>query len=206
MIDYFALFGEPRRPWLDPGALKEKFLGLSAGVHPDRVHAASEAVKAAAHRRYTALAAAYQLLREPRERLGHWLALERGVKPQSLQTVSSPMQSFLFETGQLLRAADELLREKSRLNSPLLKVQFFERSQTEIEKLKATLQQIAAHQDALLAELKSLDEAWIGRPSAESKPDGEIMPFIRLEEIYHVLGFLGRSTGQLRERVLQIGL
>ena len=35
MTDYFNLLSEPRRPWLNPEALKQKFLNLSAEVHPD---------------------------------------------------------------------------------------------------------------------------------------------------------------------------
>src|SRR5439155_11517153 len=38
VVDYFELLGEPRRPWIDPGLLKSKFLHRSAQVHPDRVH------------------------------------------------------------------------------------------------------------------------------------------------------------------------
>src|SRR5438132_9046006 len=51
MIDYFALLHEPRRPWLDPDLLKQKFISLSAEVHPDRVHLAGEAEKHAAQQR-----------------------------------------------------------------------------------------------------------------------------------------------------------
>ena len=69
MTDYFALFDEPRRPWLDTDSLKAKFLALSAQAHPDRVHGAAETDKLAANHRYTELNAAYNCLREPRDRL-----------------------------------------------------------------------------------------------------------------------------------------
>src|SRR5262245_34160130 len=49
MLDCFALLEQPRRPWLDSETLKNKFLDLSARVHPDRVHQASEAERKAAH-------------------------------------------------------------------------------------------------------------------------------------------------------------
>ena len=58
MTDYFALLNEPRRPWLDPEPLKDKFLALSATVHPDRVHNLGAAERAAAQERYTELNAA----------------------------------------------------------------------------------------------------------------------------------------------------
>ena len=34
MTDAFALLDEPRRPWLDAGALKQKFLPISSAAHP----------------------------------------------------------------------------------------------------------------------------------------------------------------------------
>src|SRR5688572_2737628 len=37
MTDYFALFDEPRRLWLDPERLKTRFLALSAELHPDKI-------------------------------------------------------------------------------------------------------------------------------------------------------------------------
>ena len=35
MTDYFALFGEARRPWIDPAKLKEKYFQLSRAAPPD---------------------------------------------------------------------------------------------------------------------------------------------------------------------------
>ena len=75
MTDYFAFFNEPRRPWLDAESLKQKFLALSATVHPDRVHNLGEVERAAAQERYTELNTAYNWLREPKERLQHLLQL-----------------------------------------------------------------------------------------------------------------------------------
>ena len=45
MADYFALLAQPRRPWIDSEELKKRFLGLSADLHPDRVHESSPAEK-----------------------------------------------------------------------------------------------------------------------------------------------------------------
>ena len=205
MVDHFALFGEPRRLWLDTDALKQKFHTLAGEAHPDRVHSADESTKAAAARRYAALAAAYQVLGNPRALLGHWLELERGAKPPPLQSIPLPLQDLLFEVGRILRAADELVREKSKISSPLLQVQFFARSQAHIEKLKATLQAIETQRAALMAEVKKLDAEFFGEPSADQKAECTTIPWPRIEEIYHSLGFLARSTEQLRERLVQIG-
>ena len=143
------------------------------------------------------------MVRNPRELLGHWLELERGSKPPPLQSVPAGLQNFLFETGRILRAADELLREKSKLTSPLLKVQFFARSQAHLEKIKTALQTIDAERETLLEELKRLDGEFLAGSAAENSNRGAL-PFARIESIYHALGFCARSAEQLRERIVQI--
>ena len=70
MLDNFALLNEARRPWLEAEPLKQKFLALSSEFHPDRAHAAGEAQREAATRRFAGLNAAWQCLREPKERIG----------------------------------------------------------------------------------------------------------------------------------------
>ena len=78
MTDNFALLDEPRRPWLDTDLLKSKFLALSATVHPDKIHSASDAEKAAAAQSFARLNTAFTCLAEPKARLLHLRALELG--------------------------------------------------------------------------------------------------------------------------------
>src|SRR5438034_1253303 len=105
MIDYFALLTEPRRPWIDPDSLKQKFLVLSSDVHPDRVHNASEAEKCLAQERYTNLNTAYNCLREPKSRLQHLLELELGAKPANLQSIPPDLMDVFLEVSQACRGA-----------------------------------------------------------------------------------------------------
>src|ERR1700722_13850489 len=106
MNDNFALFNEPRRPWIDPDLLKEKFLALSAQFHPDRVHQSSEPERRAASERFAEINAAYNCLREPKDRLRHLLELELGRKPADIQRVPAEMMDSMFEVGQLCRQVD----------------------------------------------------------------------------------------------------
>src|SRR5438128_12515999 len=99
MIDYFALFNEPRRPWLDGELLKAKFLQLSAEVHPDRVHGASAADKQRAHERSAELNAAYNCLREPKSRLQHLLELETGARPKQEEKYPPVNWYLLLKSG-----------------------------------------------------------------------------------------------------------
>src|SRR5437879_556468 len=126
MPDHFALLDERRSPWLEPDALKQKFIARSSRVHPDRVHNASPAEKLAAQARYTELNAAYTSLREPKDCLRHFLELETGAKPKDVQIIPQPLMDQFSSIGQVCREADSLLAQKAAVTSPLLQVQLFE--------------------------------------------------------------------------------
>src|SRR5947209_7004515 len=136
-MDCFALLNEPRRPWLDSDQLKQRFLALSSEVHPDRVHNAPAAERQAADRRYSELNAAYNCLREPKDRLRHLLELERGAKPEDIERIPPGLMDEFFAVGKLCRDTDAFLAEKAAVTSPMLKVQIFERAQEWTEKLMA---------------------------------------------------------------------
>ena len=154
MTDNFALLNESRLPWLDPDELKQKFLPLSAEVHPDKVHSASEVEKSAANKRYAELNAAYNCLREPKERLLHLLELELGQKPSDIQKIPPGTMDLFVEVGQTCRDADAFLAEKSKVTSPLLKVQLFERGHEWVEKLNSLQQKINSKRDELSADVE----------------------------------------------------
>src|SRR3954451_20044946 len=122
MTDYFQLLQEPRRPWLDPEALRKKFLEISSAVHPDRVHNAADIEKQAANVRYIELNAAYQTLREPKERLLHLLTLETGSKPKEVQALLPGAMDLFLEVAGKCREVDLFLGERNGVTSPLLKV------------------------------------------------------------------------------------
>jgi DnaJ-domain-containing protein 1 len=200
MTDNFALLDEPRRPWIDPESLKEKFLALSAQSHPDRVHQASAEERRAADERFAALNGAYNCLREPKDRVRHLLELERGMKPADIQEVPSELMDSFFEIGRLCREVDAFLKEKAAATSPILKAQLFERGQEWADKLNVWQQRINTLQEELIRELRRISVAWdSGRPREKLLLD-------RLEEIYRLLGYFGRWSGQIRERIGHLAL
>lgn len=195
MTDNFALLNEPRRPWLDADALKTKFHSLSAAVHPDRVHQASEADKLAANQHYTELNAAYNCLREPRLRLRHLLELELGAKPSDLTNVPDDLMELFFNVGRMFREVDALLVEKGKATSPLLQVEFFERGQDWVEKLGGLREQISARREVLLSELRSVDATWT---ASSPKPTDALL------RLWRLLSFYDRWLAQIQERVVQL--
>jgi curved DNA-binding protein CbpA len=200
MTDYFALLQEQRRPWIEPELLKKKFLALSAEVHPDRVHGAEESVKCAAQERYAELNAAYNRLRDPKERLAHLLELETGAKPAQVQNVPSDLMNAFMEITNLCRGADAFLGERNVTTSPLLRLQLFERGQEWTEKLMAMQGKINFWREDLMARLKELDGEW-ERKAAERKGLLQL-----LGKNCQLLGYLGRWSAQIQERIVQLSL
>jgi curved DNA-binding protein CbpA len=204
MIDCFALLNESRRPWLDADLLKQKFLTLTAQVHPDRVHAGTEAEKGAAQARYTELNAAYNCLREPKQRLLHLIELESGRKPEQVQVIPSRLMNFFMEISRLCREVDCFLAEKAKAASPLLLVQLFERSEEWSTKLAALRERIRPLWDELESELKHLDKDWGASFSSNASARAGLLQ--RSEELYRLFSYVTRWNAQIQERVIQLSL
>lgn len=200
MTDCFALLDEPRRPWLDPESLKQKFLALSSAVHPDRVHHLGESERSAAHQRYTELNAAYQRLREPRDRLRHLLDLEGGSTAHEQTRVPSDIAEIFFEIGQACRDADAHLTQQAKAGSPLLKAQLFARGQECAEKLFGLQQTVNARVQKMHEDLKALDARW---PAAPPVPPALLD---QLDDLYRRISFCTRWSAQMQERIVRLAV
>jgi curved DNA-binding protein CbpA len=203
-MDYFALLGQPRQPWLDPASLKAAFLEQSARLHPDRVQAANAEGHAAATARFAELNGAYNCLREPKDRLLHLLELETGAPPANVQSVAADAMDVFMDTGQLCRETDQFLAAKGRAVSPLLQAQMFEDGLAWTARLQGLLEQIQLRRDRLLAELRTMNDAWSSAPPPPSPARAAALPLRRLEEMGRTLGYLARCAGQIQERLAQL--
>ena len=201
-MDYFALLGQPRQPWLDPNALKAAFLEQSALLHPDRVQATMTEEKAAATTRFTELNAAYQCLRDPKERLLHLLELETGALAANVQSVPESAMDLFMETGQACREADQFLATKGRGAAPLLQAQWFGQSLDWTTRLQAVQERIHLRRDELLAELRAMNDTWNAALPLSDR--AQKLPLRRLEEMARLLGYIARCDGQIHERLTQL--
>jgi DnaJ-domain-containing protein 1 len=201
MGDHFALLGEPRRPWLDQEALKQKFLSASASVHPDRIHNASPAEKQSANQHFAELNMAFNCLREPKDRLRHLLELETGAKPKDLQDIPPDLAELFLEVAQLRQDAKRFVVERAKADSPLLRVQFFERAQEWIESLNNMQGRLKAQEEDLLTSLLGVDRQWqqMGHGLAQRR---ELLG--KIENIYRLLSFNTRWSLQLQETIVHL--
>lgn len=206
ITDAFATLGLDRQPWLEAVALKNRFLTLSADAHPDRFHQLPEPEREAASQRFASLNAAYNCLRDTKARLQHLLHLERGAKPREVQAFPDALMDLFGEVSKLGRQVDGFLEQKERAVSPLLKVAMAERSMEWTDKLEALLAVLQARQAAMEGELKEMNGAWEAAPPIGAPERLQSLPLLRLEELYRDASYLARWTGQLRERLVQLGL
>lgn len=197
MTDYFALLGQPRRPWLDAEALKQAFFARSSEAHPDRVHDGSEAERQSANQRSSELNTAYACLREPRDRLRHLLELELGSKPSDLQDIPESFANLFMEVASVCREADGFITRQAAITSPLLRAQSVTEVHEWIERLQTFQRRISELQNELLVEMQGLDAEW-------SKGNSRNLLMPKLERICRWLGFFGRWHSQIQERVNQL--
>lgn len=200
MTDYFALLDELRRPWLEADLLKQKFLSLSATIHPDKIQSTNEGDKQAAAKRFAEFNAAYNCLAAPKTRLLHLLELERGAKPKDIQQIPAALADLFAEVAAVCRDTDRFLAEKTKAASPLIQVQLFEHAQGWIEQLNRLQKKLGGLHGELLAKLKSLDVLWAG-----DRTDRSIV-LNELENLYRLFSYFNRWNAQIQERIVQLAL
>ena len=109
--DYFALFGLPRKLWIQMGALEQKFLQLSWKLHPDNFVNATAAERELSLKRSSELNDAYRVLRDPVARVEYLLAIE-GERKEGEKRQQAPPE-LLEEVFELNESLDELREAKS---------------------------------------------------------------------------------------------
>jgi curved DNA-binding protein CbpA len=204
MTDYFEQLGEPRRPWLDPDPLKAKFLALSQEFHPDRVHGKCASEKEAATNRYASINAAYQCLRDPKERLHHLLELERGTRPGDIQRIPPGTMDLFVQVGQTCRDADEFLARRHASSSPMAKAQLFAEGLKWVDSLQTLQHAITTKHNEIAAELQFMNATFAAAPSLGSVDRPNHLPLDRLEQLYRALSYVSRWTDQIQERLVQL--
>jgi molecular chaperone HscB len=109
--DYFALFGLPRKLWIEMDGLERKFLQLSWKLHPDNFVNASETERELSLKRSSELNDAYRVLRDPVARVEYLLALESARKEGEHKQQAPP--ELLEEVFELNESLDELREAKA---------------------------------------------------------------------------------------------
>ena len=183
MTDLFAVLGQPRRPWLEPDTLKEKYHELSRTAHPDLPNDSPSG-------RFDAVNEAYRVLLDTKLRLQHLLALESGEAVATGRAVPADLQERFLQLGALtqnVRAlAQKMVAAQSGLSRSLLRGELKVR-QDEIARLQNELDAAWA---SAQEEIQRVDQIW---------DDDRATALEHLPPIYERLSYLTRWREQIRE-------
>ena len=191
MTDYFALLKQPRRPWLDPNELKEKYHELTKAAHPDRSASANPDSD------FASVTEAYRVLLDPKLRLDHLFNLE-GIPPAAHTNVPEQIADVFLEIGTLIQETDRLLAKSATttaLSKALLRSEILEK-----QKLTADLlEKLETMYANALKELKLLDQTWTSVNKAGAGPS-------ELSALSSRFAYLARWVAQLQERKFQLSI
>jgi molecular chaperone HscB len=110
-VDYFVIFGLPRKLWIEMSTLEQKFLQMSWKLHPDNFVNASEQERELSLKRSSELNDAYRTLRDPVARVEYLLAIE-GERKEGEKKQEAPPE-LLEEVFELNESLDELRDAKA---------------------------------------------------------------------------------------------
>lgn len=206
MTDHFATLGLDRRPAVDLEDLTRRFRLAAGASHPDRVHEAEPTARQLATDQFAALNAAFNCLRDPKERLGHLLELELGAKPKEVQQLPADTMDLYVELGTTCRAVDVFLVEKAAVTSPVLQVALMEKGLEWTERLTTLQAKIGKQREELLELIPKLDVQWQNAPPVGSPDRRPALPLERLEQIHRLLSYTTRWLAQVEERRVELTL
>ena len=151
-MDYFAIFGLPRKLWIEMKGLEQIFLQLSWKLHPDNFVNVSEHERELSLRRSSELNDAYRTLCDPVGRVEYLLGIE-GARKEGEHKQQAPPE-LLEEVFELNESLDELREAKASsgdLAALKARLESAEKSfQEKLGEVDAQLQAAAHEWDAAL--------------------------------------------------------
>lgn len=190
MMDFFALFSQPRRPWLEPGMLKEKHHQLTRIAHPD-IHGSD------VDQKFEHINEGYRILSDPKLRIEHLLTLEGLGNLAKDRTVPADLQELFLRIATLRQAMQRVLTALGDVTSAL-KLSLAKNDLLQLQKeTSEMLEQLNRSYEQSLKELQNLNEVWdIARQQA----------IAQLQPLRDRIAYLSRWIGQLKEMELQLKL
>ncbi|HEV7403087.1 MAG TPA: J domain-containing protein [Chthoniobacteraceae bacterium] len=181
LIDHFAALGRPRRPWLEPEALKEVFHRLTAEHHPDRTGDAA---------RFTEINGAYAVLRDPVLRLRHLLELEEPAALAAAPPLPEALTATFMRIATLRRTIDAFVKQQAAATTPLGRALLAAARFSLQRDVELELADLETAQALGLEALREADRQWEERSPALVE---------QLAALQQELSYLAKWGAQLRE-------
>ena len=191
MTDYFALLEEPRRPWLEPKELKQKYHRLTLAAHPDTRDESTPDDS------FTELSKGYRTLSDPRQRLLHLLKLEECAPATNAEAVPADLGDIFLNVGLLNQQIDLVARKLVEATSSLGK-SILTRELLEVQAgVQDHLDRLRGIYNDQLRRLQNLNEMWTSDRSGALS---------QVAEIYGKITYLSRWIDQLEEKRVQLSV
>ena len=190
MRDFFTLFSQPRQPWLEPEALKEKHHQLTRLAHPD-------VRGSGASKNFEEINEGYRVLSEPKQRLEHLLELEGEPIPQRDESLPADLQDYFLQIATLRQQIQRVFTEMGEISSAI-KLSLVKNDLLQFQKQTADLLgQLTSSYDDCLKGLRELNEVW-------KKSRNDAIPQLRV--LHDRMAYLSRWIAQLKETETQFAL
>jgi len=194
--DCFAVFGLPRKLWIEMSELEQKFLQLSWKLHPDNFINLSEEERALSLKRGSELNDAYRILRDPVGRVEYLLEIE-GERKEGEKKQQAPPE-LLEEVFELNESLDELREAKDsggELSELKTKLQRAEKNfQEKLNKVDLQLQSAAKDWDA------AVDAATNG----ESDTSARKKIFARMNELLNRRSYIRNLVANVAKELAEV--
>jgi hypothetical protein len=189
MPDYFAILQQPRRPWLDSEALKERFHRQTAESHPDVAGGGDDGD-------FAAFNAAYTALRDPASRLRHLLELEAPDLLAPSQEIPTDLTDLFMRIAGFRRALDVFRKKESAASSSLARALLAGERLALSDQGDGVRAGLEAAYDAAMETLRAIDSDWKRDP----RPTDAVE---RLAALHHQCAYLSKWRSQLAEALSQ---
>jgi hypothetical protein len=183
MIDYFALLGIERRPFIAEESLKQAYLEKTESSHS----------KAGNPEALSSFNMAFRTLSSPATRTYHLLTLEFGDARGG--HLGSDLGTLFGTVAEALQSIDNELGSLSSQSSALLRAMAFQQIDAVRGKLDDADAELSALEQSLLAELRRIDKTWVEN-RAQCRPS--------LAQVALNLTFVQKWLSEVRERKIRL--
>jgi len=187
-VDYFAIFGLPRKLWIEMSTLEQKFLQMSWKLHPDNFVNASEQERELSLQRSSELNDAYRVLRDPAARVEYLLGIE-GARKEGEHKQQAPPE-LLEEVFEFNESLDEL-REAKASGSGLAALK------SRLESAEKNFQQKLGEVDG---QLQTAAREWDAALQADAATRKKIMA--RLNELLNRRSYIRNLVANVQKELL----
>ena len=190
-LDHFALFGLPRKLWIEMAPLEQKFLQLSWKLHPDNFVNASADEQERSLKRSSEVNDAYRVLRDPVARVEYLLEIEGARK----------------EGEHKQQAPPELLEEVFELNESLDELRDAKESGGDLSTLKARLESAQKNFQEKLGEvdehLQVAAQQWDAAIEANASDNDRKAITVRLNELLNRRSYIRNLVNNVAKELTE---